>query len=291
MRCARFLLLGGPATTGVPVLSGRAKRAGSNAPSFPNSIWERNCLRNSIAWVTRNTCALFFLFGLLLTVPPFAHAQTNTTDASAPATNAPAYFAPSPASAPVTPPLNLSNGPDQTSPQADKLEDIRPPFFFLHSWLWLWIALGIAAVITLLILVWFWLRPHRLLSPKSAYELTLEKLEKARTLLREDNPMPYAILISETIRSYLGQRFQAPSTRRTTEEFLRQMEADRTTPLAEHRDLLRDFLQSCDLVKFARYQPTLTELEQVQQRAATFVNATKPPPAGDKASHPNGRHP
>ena len=67
--------------------------------------------------------------------------------------------------------------------------------------------------------------------------------------------MPYAVLVSETIRTYLGQRFQTPSTRRTTEEFLRQMEADPATPLAEHRDLLRDFLQSCDLVKFARYQP------------------------------------
>jgi hypothetical protein len=91
--------------------------------------------------------------------------------------------------------------------------------------------------------------------------------------------MPYAVLVSEVIRSYLGQRFEAPSSRRTTEEFLRQMEADPTTPLAGHRDLLRDFLQSCDLVKFARYQPTMTELEQVQQRATSFVLATKPVPA------------
>jgi len=179
----------------------------------------------------------------------------------------------------------ISPIPPAQAPPADDLYDIRPPFFFLHSWLWLWIALDVAAAVALLVLVWLWLRPHRLLSPKSAYELALEKLEKARALLREDNPMPYAILVSETIRSYLGQRFQAPSTRRTTEEFLRQMEADRATPLAEHRDLLRDFLQSCDLVKFARYQPTLTELEQVQQRATTFVTATKPLPA---SSHKNG---
>jgi hypothetical protein len=173
---------------------------------------------------------------------------------------------------------------------ADQLDDIRPPYFYLHSWLWLWIVLGIISAIALLVLLWFWLRPRRLLSPKSAYELALEKLEKARALLREDNAMPYAILVSETIRSYLGQRFQAPSTRRTTEEFLRQMEADRATPLAEHRDLLRDFLQSCDLVKFARYQPTLTELEQVQQRATTFVTATKPlPPSNQQASRQNGR--
>jgi hypothetical protein len=180
---------------------------------------------------------------------------------------------------PISPILQAqTNDSGETTSSADGLYDIRPPFFFLHSWLWLWIVLGIAGAISLLILLWYWFRPNRQLSSRSAYELALEKLDKARALLREDNPMPYAVLVSETIRSYLGQRFQSPSTRRTTEEFLRQMEADPGTPLAGHRDLLRDFLQSCDLVKFARYQPTLTELEQVQQRATSFVTATKPLP-------------
>ena len=178
--------------------------------------------------------------------------------------------------------------PSQPPPSADDIYDIRPPFFYLHSWLWLWIALAASALLALLILLGFCLMPRRLLSPKSAYDLALEKLEKARALMQEGDPMPYAVLVSETIRSYLGQRFQAPSTRRTTEEFLRLMEADRNTPLAEHRDLLREFLQSCDMVKFARYQPTLTELEKVHERATSFVMATKPEPV---SSHQNGRHP
>ena len=48
--------------------------------------------------------------------------------------------------------------------------------------------------------------------------------------------------------------------------------------LQSHRELLREFLQSCDMVKFARYQPTRSELEQVQERAVSFVTATKPEP-------------
>jgi hypothetical protein len=233
--------------------------------------------------------ALHVILYLLLSAASFSiQAQTNAADAAAPDTNAPAYLAPAPASAST--PASLSNAPGSAkAPQADDIEDIRPPFFFLHSWFWLWIALGAAGVVALLVLLWFWLKPHRLLSPKSAYELALEKLEKARALLREDDPMPYAVLVSETIRSYLGQRFQTPSTRRTTEEFLRQMEADRNTPLAEHRDLLKDFLQSCDLVKFARYQPTLAELELVQERATSFVTATKPLPPAHAATRQNGR--
>jgi hypothetical protein len=224
------------------------------------------------------------LFGLVLVATSLARAQTDIvnsgTNAPADATsaatdNAPAYFAPSAGS---------PNGSASTAPaagndnQKDDLADIRPPYFYLHSWFWLWAALAIALVLAILLtlLILFW--PRRQLSAKSAYEQTLEKLEKARALLREDEPMPYAVLVSETIRSYLGQRFQSPSTRRTTDEFLRTMEADPTSHLAEHRDLLRGFLQSCDLVKFARYQPTTAELEQVHQSAFDFVTATKPEP-------------
>ena len=185
----------------------------------------------------------------------------------------------------IGPIVSFAQAQSTSSPDSG-LTDIRPPIFYLHSWFWLWIALAIVGAIALLILLWSLFRPNRQLTPKSAYQLALEKLEKARALLREDDPMPYAIFVSETIRSYLGQRFQTPSTRRTTEEFLRQMEADLNTPLAEHSDLLRTFLQSCDLVKFARYQPTLPELEQVQGRAVSFVAATKPlPPSAQQ----NGR--
>ena len=148
------------------------------------------------------------------------------------------------------------NTPGPGSAAPDTLEDIRPPYFFLHSWPWWWIALAVAAVVALLTLLWYLFRPKRTLSPKSAYELALEKLEKARALLREDNPVPYAVVVSETIRSYLGQRFQAPSTRRTTEEFLRQMEADRETPLAAHRELLAKY-SDADMHNILAYLVTL----------------------------------
>ncbi len=173
------------------------------------------------------------------------------------------------------------SGPAAPDPN---LNDIRPPVFFDHSWLWLWLLLAVILILALLALLWFFLQPHRQLTARSAFELTLEKLEKARALLREEDPMPYAVLVSEIIRSYLSQRFGAPSTRRTTPEFLRLMELDPTAPLAAHRELLREFLQACDLVKFARYQPRLTELEQVQARATEFVLATRPPPVAPGAA-------
>jgi hypothetical protein len=173
--------------------------------------------------------------------------------------------------------LAQSNGaPD------NEIDDIRPPYFFHDSPFaahpgWLVLALVLLAFLVGFV-VFLLLSPQATVDPKSAYDLALEKLAAAQPLLREDDPMPYAITVSKVVRDYVRQRFAAPSTRRTTEEFLRLMERDPAAPLAAHRELLRDFLRACDLVKFARYQPRREELELVQKRACDFVLATKPAP-------------
>lgn len=185
-------------------------------------------------------------------------------------------------SVPATPAPSIGTpSPNSSALQNDDIYDIRPPFFFLHSWTWLWIALLALALLALIVGLWFWFKPLRAMRAKSAYELALEKLEKAKALLNEENPEPYAVAVSEAVRSYVSQRFQTPAARLTTEEFLRRMQHDSSTLLAPHRDLLREFLEACDLVKFAHYQPTREELEQVQQRAVTFVTATKPVEPGN----------
>jgi hypothetical protein len=216
--------------------------------------------------------------------PPVPSDQAATPAVPANVPSAPASDALAPA-APVS--GTVVNPPSSSTPGEDEIADIRPPFFFLHSW-WPWIlsALGVLAFLGLVWLIWKWAARRGIMSPKTAYDLALEKLEKARALMREDDPAPYAVAVSETVRAYLGQRFHSPSDRRTTEEFLRQMQQDTSTPLAEHAELLGAFLRACDLVKFARYQPTLAELEEVQQRAVNFVTATKPVPADGKAGAP-----
>jgi hypothetical protein len=203
---------------------------------------------------------------------------TNAPTAMAPDASAQADSNAASVPAPAMNPLpGLSGASPAANSQPDDIYDIRPPYFYLKPLTWLWILLGVLAAIALAVGLWFWLAPLRTRRTKTAYEQALERLEKARGMLNEADPEPYAVFVSETIRTYLGQRFQTPSTRRTTEEFLRQMQADAGTPLlAAHRDLLRAFLEACDLVKFAHYQPGRDELEQVQQRAVSFVTATRP---------------
>jgi hypothetical protein len=43
-----------------------------------------------------------------------------------------------------------------------------------------------------------------------------------------------------------------------------------------HVDKIRDFLEDCDLVKFAKYIPTQKEIEEAYSKAKEIVEVTTP---------------
>jgi hypothetical protein len=99
------------------------------------------------------------------------------------------------------------------------------------------------------------------------------KLQEALTLLTQ--PKPFCILVSDTIRSYLEEQFDFRAPERTTEEFLHELQAtDLLSP--EQKESLGRFLESCDLVKFARYEPGEPELQELHHSAVRLVEETEP---------------
>src|SRR5262249_36005948 len=84
-------------------------------------------------------------------------------------------------------------------------------------------------------------------------------------------------LLSDTVRRYLELRFQLRAPRQTTAEFL---DAMRNSPQLDsgQRNLLRDFLERCDLAKFARAEYSTDECRNTADMARLFVDQTKPAP-------------
>ena len=78
-------------------------------------------------------------------------------------------------------------------------------------------------------------------------------------------------------RRYIEERFGVTATHRTTEEFLHDLLESSHAPLARHRALLSDFLQQCDLVKFAGMSLTLQNMESLHHSARAFVLETAKP--------------
>ena len=62
----------------------------------------------------------------------------------------------------------------------------------------------------------------------------------------------------------------------STEEFLADLR-DTDILIQSHKDLLREFLQHCDLVKFAEHVPDTAEIQQAFDACKRFILETQAP--------------
>jgi hypothetical protein len=143
--------------------------------------------------------------------------------------------------------------------------------------MWLWIGLGALVTLMVLLLVWRYFLKRMtqipVAPPVPAHVRAKQKLGEALALISQ--PKPFCILVSDTIRTYLEERFTFRAPERTTEEFLYELQG--TDLLAgEQKEKLGEFLESCDLVKFARYEPRETELKSLHDSALRLVEETAP---------------
>ena len=159
------------------------------------------------------------------------------------------------------------------APLAEDIRDIRGPRYLLPEWL-LPALIG-GAVLLGLGIYGLWRgrrnRAARILLP---YEIALQRLEDIGALMQPARAREFSIAASDIVRLYIEQRFSVTATRRTTEEFLRDLLASADAALAQHQGLLGEFLHQCDIVKFAAQSLTMQHMESLRQSARAFVLAT-----------------
>jgi len=162
---------------------------------------------------------------------------------------------------------------------ANDIRDIKPPVEIPSGWEWLWWTLGVLAVLTLLLLVWRYL--HKRMThvpvepPEPAHIRAKKMLERALAFIVD--PKQFCTLVSNTIRVYLEERFDFRAPERTTEEFLYELQATNLLT-TEQKEKLGEFLERCDLVKFAKYEPGEPELRELHSAALRLVEETEPQP-------------
>ena len=82
-------------------------------------------------------------------------------------------------------------------------------------------------------------------------------------------PYQFSIRVSDILRRYVVEQYQLPVTRQTSVEFLEALA--KASPFSEdERALLGDFLNRCDLIKFARYEATTADSELSARRGHTI---------------------
>lgn len=161
----------------------------------------------------------------------------------------------------------------------NELRDIHPPIEIPTGYEWLKWAIVTIALLALIYGAWRWWKSLKAekdaIPPVPPHVRARQRLEEALRLIPE--PKPFCTEVSDTLRVYLEERFQFRAPERTTEEFL--YELQQTDLLsATQKSSLADFLQRCDLVKFAKYEPAETELRDLHGSALRLVGETEPPP-------------
>jgi hypothetical protein len=153
----------------------------------------------------------------------------------------------------------------------------KPLIYIPNGWAWALWALAILAVLAALYAGWRWWKrkPAVVAPPVPAHVRARRKLEQALAMIGE--PKPFSILVSGAIREYLEERFDFRAPERTTEEFLHELQGSFLLT-RDQKQSLGEFLASCDLIKFAKYEPTETELRGLYQSALRLVNETEPRP-------------
>ena len=148
-------------------------------------------------------------------------------------------------------------------------------------WLTGLLLIAILAVIAALIVHRFLSKPRTILQyppPLASYEVAMADLRRllAKGWIESENVEPFYIELSSIIRRYLENRFGLRAPERTTEEFIREAVTSRLLS-SDHQMLTSQFLEQCDLVKFARHRPQRSDMQNGYDAAERLVRETIPP--------------
>jgi len=76
------------------------------------------------------------------------------------------------------------------------------------------------------------------------------------------------------LRRYIENRFGLQAPEQTTEEFLASLRTG-TTLVQQYQTLLSEFLNECDMVKFANYAAGADDAQHAHDRAVRFIEETR----------------
>jgi len=152
-----------------------------------------------------------------------------------------------------------------------QFHEIAPPvdYSFIPTWL---IFLASFVGLSLIgLIVWLIKRKRKPLTPpKLPREIALEELERISAEIETMNPYLFSIRVSDIMRRYVTNQYALPVTRQTSVEFLTVLA--KSSPFsANEKSLLEDFLNRCDLIKFARYEATSADSQLLLEEATRFV--------------------
>lgn len=151
---------------------------------------------------------------------------------------------------------------------------IKPSFRFLHVITVLVLAFSLGLISVHFIAK---RKRKRIIPPAPAYKIACEALDllKRKDFIKEGKIREYYIELSDIVRNYLATRFGLKASVMTTEELLAELRGTNGHYSPACQNIIEDFLNISDPVKFAGYEPSDAETDRSFSLAKEIIEQTR----------------
>lgn len=150
------------------------------------------------------------------------------------------------------------------------------PYYISSGGFWLVIA-GVFVVLAVVLLWYLLRRPKKPAGPVfTPRQVAARKLGELDARMDTLDARTFGAAVADVLREYISAQYGLHPQRQTSEEFLSSITGSRAFTPVEH-SLLTEFLDGCDLLKFARADATLDGKRRLLRQAVDFLEDSAEP--------------
>jgi hypothetical protein len=159
------------------------------------------------------------------------------------------------------------------APAPPEIRDIAPPVDVFPYPTWMVVVAALLAALVLGALIYAIVRRMRNRPPPlppSPQSIALRELRALQQRVKQTAPYEFSIAVSDVLRRYVSAGYRVHAVEQTSPEFLAAI-AHSVKFSEPERQQLADFLERCDLIKFARIDADSGDSERLIDSAFRFV--------------------
>ena len=171
--------------------------------------------------------------------------------------------------------LTQSTPPPGGAPpeEAEMIKDIAPPVWVFPYPMWMVVTAAVILLALLVLGIWWlrrWMKNRPAPLPPTPRSIALRALERLRGEVKTLDPYAFSIAVSDVLRTYVGAAYGWHAPQQTSPEFLAAISGAPKFSDGD-RKLLAEFLETCDMIKFARIDATASDSARLLESAQAFV--------------------
>ena len=159
------------------------------------------------------------------------------------------------------------------APEEEMIKDIAPPVWVFPYPMWMVVTAAVIALLLLALAIFLirrWIKNRPPPIPPTPRSIALRELERLRGQVKAVAPYDFSIAVSDVLRTYIGAAYGLHAPQQTSPEFLASISNSPRFSNSD-RQLLAEFLETCDMIKFARIDASVGDSARLLESAQAFV--------------------